>query len=346
MAWLRVDDQAMTHHRVMHLREIGLEDPSVTVEGVVGWLMLCAAWSGQQMTDCWIPYSCGAMNSDIWRLLAAAALEVGILTDDERDGRKGWSIRIDDGLFHLMSKEEIEANAEKRKGARRDGNKILVLLRDGDRCRYDRCGGQTVNPHDTRGKSGRGRELEHVDPEDQATDLVVACKSCNGHKGRRTPERAGMQLLPAPDINQRHYHQTTLNWLAERDVDPHNPTTWPAHPETGLAVTPANLAEQRLGTTAAASQERDQPTPEQPQAPGPTHTPDPPTRSAPDPPVPGRDGQGRAGLGSGKSTGQGKPQGSPLPRPDPPPTPRRPRPRGKRGGRGRKPKPPTQDGDS
>lgn len=65
-----------------------------------------------------------------------------------------------------------------------------VLARDGNRCRY--CGAEV---------SGRALTLDHIQPRamaggDTAGNLVVACRPCNLRKGKRTPEEAGMPLLP------------------------------------------------------------------------------------------------------------------------------------------------------
>jgi 5-methylcytosine-specific restriction endonuclease McrA len=62
-----------------------------------------------------------------------------------------------------------------------------VLDRDARRCRY--CG------------SSEGLTIDHVVPvaangDDSADNLVVACKTCNSRKGGRTPEQAGMKLMP------------------------------------------------------------------------------------------------------------------------------------------------------
>jgi 5-methylcytosine-specific restriction endonuclease McrA len=84
-----------------------------------------------------------------------------------------------------------------------------VQLRDRDLCRY--CGGaagvpgQPVNWSDRRG--ARGATYDHVDPfcadgfrgyGNTPENVVVACRQCNGRKRDRTPEQAGMVLLPAP----------------------------------------------------------------------------------------------------------------------------------------------------
>lgn len=68
-----------------------------------------------------------------------------------------------------------------------------LMLRDGFVCQY--C-------------SQRGHvselDIDHVLPrsrggEDSWTNLVTACQPCNRHKGRRTPQEAGMSLLRHPD---------------------------------------------------------------------------------------------------------------------------------------------------
>lgn len=55
------------------------------------------------------------------------------------------------------------------------------------------------------GEQFRDRELsrDHVQPISQGgidtwANVVTACKRCNNHKGSRTPEEAGMQLLAIP----------------------------------------------------------------------------------------------------------------------------------------------------
>lgn len=65
----------------------------------------------------------------------------------------------------------------------------VVRRRDGNKCRY--CG------------STDRLTVDHVIPRvmggsDCATNLVVACRSCNSSKGGRTPDQAGMRLLGVP----------------------------------------------------------------------------------------------------------------------------------------------------
>lgn len=64
-----------------------------------------------------------------------------------------------------------------------------VLTRDGHRCAYCR---------------GRADSVDHVVPRSRPegrhawSNLVAACRTCNGRKGNRTPEEAGMPLLADP----------------------------------------------------------------------------------------------------------------------------------------------------
>lgn len=254
MTWLRIDDVALTHPKAMRLRT--MEDEVVSAERVLGWVMLCATWSGQHLTDCWIPEAVGAVASPrAWRELAAAALKVKIMSRARRDGQAGWLVVIDDGLFHLMSREEVERNRDKRRATRVDADRIAVLLRDSDVCRY--CG-QTVNPKDRKG--ARGREFDHPDPADRDT-FVVACQGCNGAKGNRTPEQSGMELLPPPAPHDRHYHPTTLQWLANRNVDPQRPDARQA-PDPAPRARPSSQLDtaatpEREPTRATAAPERD-----------------------------------------------------------------------------------------
>lgn len=67
-----------------------------------------------------------------------------------------------------------------------------VYARDDGRCQY--CGVSLVLAEATR---------DHVLPRSQGgvtswENIVLACRACNGRKGGRTPEQAGMRLLRAP----------------------------------------------------------------------------------------------------------------------------------------------------
>jgi len=71
-------------------------------------------------------------------------------------------------------------------------NNPTLFRRDNNVCLY--CGKQLAN---------RDLSRDHVVPtvkggKDVWTNVVTACKSCNSHKGGRTPEQANMPLLAVP----------------------------------------------------------------------------------------------------------------------------------------------------
>lgn len=83
-----------------------------------------------------------------------------------------------------------ELAASKRRYAERP-DRAAILKRDEYRCRY--CG-PTAAP----------LAVDHVMPfsrggQNTHDNLVAACKSCNSRKKDRTPEEAGMKLIPEPE---------------------------------------------------------------------------------------------------------------------------------------------------
>jgi hypothetical protein len=89
-----------------------------------------------------------------------------------------------------------------------------------------------------RGSTARGR---HVDPEgpNQIDNAVLACWSCNAKKGHRTPEEAGMQLLPCPLIVPRDAVGDTTG--QSRDVPPLPYRTVPTEPQETTATSDPNV---------------------------------------------------------------------------------------------------------
>ena len=90
------------------------------------------------------------------------------------------SVIATDGVLHA---EELQAPKL---------SNIALFQRDGHICMY--CGNQFHRQQLTR---------DHVKPRGQGgkdiwENCVAACKSCNNHKGCRTPEEAGMKLLAIP----------------------------------------------------------------------------------------------------------------------------------------------------
>jgi hypothetical protein len=336
VTWLKVNDTALTHEKTLLLR--AQEDPSarpaLTAEAVIGFVMLAATWSGQHNTDCFIAESVGPLASPLhWRELAGLALKTKILVRapaairKARGGHAGWLVQTGpDEIFHLLTKEQVERNRAHRAFGRRVENKIAVLLRDGDQCRY--CA-QTVDPDDRKG--GRGRTWDHPDPEVHDV-IVVACRRCNSSKNKRTvPEwvaDGGRELLPTPAERGEtiYLEDKTRAWLAERGANPSDtPAVSPARtgsqPDDAATADAADQARSNgnaaCPTTAAASTRirfESDPNPIPPEVAG--HA------------APGRDGPGRAGSGSPGSTPTSLSRDGPRSR------------RGSRGRRGRQPRAP------
>lgn len=130
----------------------------------------------------------------------------------------GTSLTDDEYFFHdwchwqLARRGKSDPIEQQRDLRRKDlsRNRRLcsaIRARDRDICRY--CGVQTTwIPGDR--KSPTSGTYDHIDPFDfgdgtpasdkgnSASKIVVACRKCNGEKKDRTPEQAGMTLLPVP----------------------------------------------------------------------------------------------------------------------------------------------------
>jgi 5-methylcytosine-specific restriction endonuclease McrA len=104
---------------------------------------------------------------------------------------------VHDYLAYNPSRRQQESSRlwdRRRKDLERDKELVAAIReRDGDRCRY--CAIK-VNWRDRR--SERGGTYDHVEPRGENTfaNVVVACRGCNMRKGPRTPDAAGMPLLP------------------------------------------------------------------------------------------------------------------------------------------------------
>ncbi len=82
-------------------------------------------------------------------------------------------------------------------GALPDRLRGLVRKRDRGTCRY--CGRSARTSFREYG------EVDHITPclyggTDDLENLALACHVCNIRKGGRTPEEAGMSLLPASEV--------------------------------------------------------------------------------------------------------------------------------------------------
>lgn len=120
--------------------------------------------------------------------------ERGVLYDDAETGCE--RVRHFEEWNPSPKPRRRDRTATRRQRLARDPQlRMAIRDRDHGRCRY--CGLE-VRFEDRRG--AHGGTYDHVDPHGENTmqNVVVACRTCNARKGCRTPEEAGMLLLPVP----------------------------------------------------------------------------------------------------------------------------------------------------
>lgn len=199
MPWFRTDDGAWAHPKFL----------AVGNAAAGAWWRM-SGYASHQRTDGWIPETIARQIVDGRRdldklctvsvpgcrgpLLHSPGDRCSCLEDIRwPEGAGGYWIH--DFLTVNPSREENDVAKAQRKELRDRELRAEVRRRDGDRCRY--CGIE-VSWADRR--SQRGAVLDHVDPRRAAgaENLVVSCRGCNSRKQKRTPEAAGMTLLPLP----------------------------------------------------------------------------------------------------------------------------------------------------
>lgn len=195
MPWLKLDDALLDHRKVRRaIRDGGLGALGLHVAGLLN--------AAKYLTDGHVEDEFVEEIFDLARVRSddARGRLVNVLVKRELwlpDDRGGFSIH--DYLDHNPSREQVEANREwdkRRQQLSRDPELVAAIKkRDRNRCRY--C---TVKVDWKDRRSSAGATYDHVDPDGPNTleNVVVACRGCNSRKGGRTPEAAGMTLLPEP----------------------------------------------------------------------------------------------------------------------------------------------------
>jgi 5-methylcytosine-specific restriction endonuclease McrA len=206
--WGRIDDRLAMSVKIRGLADAGAQGDRALAqrcEALGAWTQILSWVSGER--------SDGFFTEDIARLFARREALDRLLRgqygraplvhrrqDAEAcecfEGRQwppGWDYLVHDYLDRNPSRQENDVHRAKSRELKDSALKTRIARRDLDRCRY--CGRQ-CKPSDRR--SDDGRTFDHVDPlvADGEANLVTACRGCNRRKGRRTPEAAGMVLLP------------------------------------------------------------------------------------------------------------------------------------------------------
>lgn len=287
--WLKIHDGLPFDPKVILLGKTKAE-----VNEAIGMATRVWAWCAQQRTDGFVP---GAVVEAIGTPAALKRLTRAVFDRRPMLHRRGegadctclkgrpWPAGADylvhDYLDRNPSREENDVRRAKLRELKDPVLKAAVRARDGDRCRY--CG-EPVNWSDHR--SGRGGTYDHVDPDlaNGQANLVVACRADNARKKDRTPEQAGLRLLPIPG---HPFHPTRDGPRSEPGSDPKpdsNPTRiTTTGPDVGPVLAPTAPTAPDDALTA------------------PTDAPESDSRNATQNAV--TTGTGRAGRGGGSSVG-------------------------------------------
>lgn len=197
MAWIESHQEIARHPKTKKLaRLLGVSLPTA-----IGHLHLLWWWAMDFAKDGDLSrydpeeIADGAMWEGDAQKFLDSLIQAGFVDRDET----GIYLHDWDEYAGKLLERKAKDNSRKKdiRRAYENGTITAVRQRDGDRCRY--CG-TVVDWADRKGP--RGGTYDHIDPNGPTTieNLVVCCRACNAKKGARTPEEAGMRLLPV--LNQ------------------------------------------------------------------------------------------------------------------------------------------------
>lgn len=189
MPFFLVDDQFQVNAKTMAL----VESEGLDGLAAIGLWTLAGSLSQAKLSDGAITHGDAVrlvLSQSRARKLAGLLVKYGLFDE----AAAGWAVH-DFARTHRQNGTAIKLERERRAELKRPEVTRAVQARDGDRCRY--CG-RKVSWTDRRGPSGG--TYDHVDPTMAAgaSNIVVACRSCNSTKGARSLTEAGMTLRPAP----------------------------------------------------------------------------------------------------------------------------------------------------
>jgi hypothetical protein len=181
---------------------------------IIAMVMQSTCYASRNLTDGFLPLEVVRKFHDSNPLAAARSLVKATLWEQADGG-----FQIHDFLEYNPSSTEIKLDREwdrKRKELYANPDLVRAIkTRDRHCCRY--CG-VSVNWSDRRGPIGG--QFDHVEPRGANTfeNVVVACRRCNNKKNNRTPEKAGMILLPVQGTEPEQIG-TSSHPLRGRELD-------------------------------------------------------------------------------------------------------------------------------
>jgi hypothetical protein len=183
-----VDDQFQANrkvHALIDMGPVGLQ--AIGLWTVVGSLVQAQLADGEVPTSAWRQIG----NKPLFTKLAKILVNAGLW--EEHDD--AWRYHDWEDIGYAPG-EKVKLRRARTKEMKNPDIVEAVKARDGDHCRYCKC---KINWKDKVGDNGA--TYDHVIPglAKGVSNLVVACRKCNRKKAQRTPEQAGMTLLPPPN---------------------------------------------------------------------------------------------------------------------------------------------------
>ncbi len=238
--WLRLSDSTDDDPVILNVCATRTDQAKV-----LGWLVRLMLYAAKHGSDGYVPELIfrDIVRSKVWRYRLTSPPNGGTALLHRRGDvceclkdRPQWPDTAADIFIHhyLMwnpTKDETDVARAKQAELRDRELQAAVRARDEGRCRY--CGVKVIW-QDRR--SAQGGVYDHVDPTRAAgaANLVVACRGCNSRKGARTPQAAGMTLLPVPGTETGTAGDLTLTNWSGRDRTTHVPV----RDGTGRVTTP------------------------------------------------------------------------------------------------------------
>lgn len=223
---------------------------------VLGWVFELMLYAASHGTDGYLPEIMfrEVVPSARWREILTAPPGGGTAIIHRRGDKCPCMINpvewpetaADFYLHHYLasnpSREETDVARAKAAELRDSELRAAVRHRDKGRCRY--C---EVKVRWSDRRSAQGGVFDHVDPTIAAgaANLVVSCRGCNSRKGKRTPDAAGMTLLPVPGTAPVSGTGSGSDPDPDDLVEGWSSTHAPARDGTGRAIDPVGDQPQR-----------------------------------------------------------------------------------------------------